>query len=222
MIDDTPARRFDAVLFDFGGVFIDSPFAVADAAAAELGIEPEVLTDVVFGSYHIDSDHPWHRLERGEMSFDDCRAAIIADSVERGLIDVDPFAVLGRLAAGGATAVRGFMVDAVRSFRAAGLKVGIVTNNIAEFGSYWRSLIPLDELFDDVLDSCEVGVRKPNTAIYLLACERLGVEPSRTLFVDDHLGNVEGARRAGLTAVCCGTTVESTIEALAELQELAG
>jgi epoxide hydrolase-like predicted phosphatase len=213
--------RFDAVLFDFGGVFIDSPFALADRAAARLGIAPELLTEVVFGSYDEDTDHPWHRLERGEIPLDACRAEIVADATRRGLADVDPFTVLADLAGDGG-AVREFMVDGVRTLRGRGLRTGIVTNNIAEFGTYWRSLLPLDELFDDVVDSSEVGVRKPDPAIYHLACERLGVEPARAVFIDDHAGNVRGAEGAGLTGVCCGYSEATSVVALDALLTLVG
>jgi hypothetical protein len=61
------ARSIDAVLFDFGGVFTESPFEVARRFGAALGAEPERVIDLVFGPYHEDTDHPWHRLERGEI-----------------------------------------------------------------------------------------------------------------------------------------------------------
>ena len=68
-----------------------------------------------------------------------------------------------------------------------------------------------------MVDSSEVRVRKPNAAIYLLACERLGVSPARTVFVDDHPGNVAGAEATGLAAICCGFTRDTTDAAAAEL-----
>ena len=212
-------RRFEAVLFDFGGVFIDSPFAASDAAAARLGVEPAVLAEVVFGSYERDTDHPWHRLERGEVTFEVARGEIAALSETAGLGGVDPFEVLMEL--GSATReVRAFMVDAVRSIRAEGLKTSVVTNNVAEFGTYWRQILPLDELFDDVVDSSEVRMRKPSAAIFELACERLGVEPARSVFVDDHPGNVAGAEAVGITAICCGFDRVESEAATRQLLEL--
>ena len=59
-------RNFDVVLFDFGGVFTASPFAAVVRYSQQLGLAPERLTELVFGSYQIDSDHPWHQLERGD------------------------------------------------------------------------------------------------------------------------------------------------------------
>lgn len=208
----------DAVFFDFGGVFIPSPFAAMGGAAVRLGIEEAVLIESVFGPYDADTDHPWHRLERGELSFADARTAIGDLSEERGLERLDPFVALADLAVG--HTVRDFMVDAVRDLRTRGIRTGIITNNIAEFGETWRAMIPVDELFDDIVDSSAVGVRKPDAAIYRLACERLGVEPSSAVFIDDYQGNVDGAVAAGLRAVCCGYTVETTQAALVELLAL--
>lgn len=205
----------DAVFFDFGGVFIPSPFAAMGAAAERLGMAEADLVAAVFGPYDVDTDHPWHRLERGELSFDDARTEIGDLSEASGLVRLDPLVALADLAVG--HTVRDFMVDAVRDLRARGIRTGVITNNIAEFGTTWRAMIPVDELFDDIVDSSSVGVRKPDAAIYLLACERLGVEPSASLFIDDFQGNVDGAHAAGLRGVCCGYSVESTRAALADL-----
>jgi putative hydrolase of the HAD superfamily len=214
-------RRYDAVLFDFGGVFIDSPFAALDRAAERLGHPPEELTAVVFGTYDADTDHPWHRLERGEITFDAARAEISELAVESGLGELDPLVMLAELG-GSAREPRTFMVDAVTRIRDAGMKTGVVTNNLVEFGTYWRQIIPLDELFDDVVDSSEVRMRKPNASIYRLACERLDVRASRTVFVDDHPGNVAGAEAVGLTGLCCGFSPEEAEAAVAILLELVG
>jgi epoxide hydrolase-like predicted phosphatase len=185
------------VLFDFGGVFIDSPFA---------DLDPEVAF-ALFGPYDRDTDHPWHRLERGEITFAEAQREI-GDPIEQ-------LASMMR-----SLEVRDFAVDAVQRYRGAGLRTGIITNNLAEFGSTWRSLIDVDGLFDDVVDSSAVGMRKPDPRIFALACERLEVEAGRTAFIDDFEGNVVGARAAGLLAVCCGYTVESTRAAFDELDAI--
>ncbi|MFN8053123.1 MAG: HAD family phosphatase [Acidimicrobiales bacterium] len=209
-----------AVFFDFGGVFIDSPFAAVGTAAAKLGLGPDDLIDVVFGPYDTDTDHPWHRLERGEITFDEARSGIGDLSESRGMERLDPIVALADLAGG--YEVREFMVQAVRDLRAQGITTGVITNNIAEFGSTWRAMIPVDELFDDVVDSSSVGMRKPDPAIYRLACERVGVDPAAAVFIDDYQGNVDGARAVGLQAVWCGYSVASTQAALAELIALVG
>jgi putative hydrolase of the HAD superfamily len=207
-----------AVFFDFGGVFINSPFAAAAQAARDRGIPEEELLELIFGPYDLDGDHPWHRLERGEVSFADASAAIAELARASGHHGVDPMEVLMALATD--RGVRDFMVDLVRDLRAQGIATSIITNNLAEFGEAWRAMIPVDELFDDIVDSCEVGMRKPDPAIYRLACERLGVTPEASLFIDDHQGNVAGARSVGMGAVWCGLSVDSTRAAARELLAL--
>lgn len=216
------STRYDAVFFDFGGVFIDSPFAVATVAAERLGMEPAQLLATLFGPYENDTDHPWHRLERGELSFDLAREEIRELFRVGAAMDLDPITVLADLAGDGTTHVRHGMVDLVRDARTSGLRTGIITNNIAEFGGYWRNIIPLEELFDDVVDSSEVKMRKPGSEIYRLACARLDVDPDRSVFVDDFDGNVIGARAVGLTAVCCGYGRDTTDAAVLELRDLLG
>ena len=208
-----------AVIFDFGGVFVDSPFAAVASVAAEMELDPDVLLDVVFGSYDEDTDHPWHQLERGELSFEDARARIMEDSAARLGPALDPMELLMALGGGG---LRDEVIDFVRTARDAGLSTGVLTNNAREFAEFWRPMLPLDELFDDVVDSSEVGLRKPDPRIYARAVERLGVAPGEALFVDDAPGNVRGARAAGLEAVLIGPQRADVPAALAELSRLAG
>jgi epoxide hydrolase-like predicted phosphatase len=209
----------DAIVFDFGGVFVDSPFTAVQAAAADLGVAPAVMLDTVFGPYDQDTDHAWHRLERGEITLDDARAQIIAASLEAGLPELDPVALLMALGGGD---VRVQMVEFCRSMRTGGVATALLTNNAREFAAFWRPLLPLDELFDDVVDSSEVGMRKPDPRIFELSLQRLGVTAGRTAFVDDAPGNVEGARRAGLQAVLIGPQPADEPAAIAALQALAG
>ena len=207
----------DAVIFDFGGVFVDSPFTAVQSAAADLGVAPQVMIDTVFGPYDQDTDHPWHRLERGEITLEDARAQIVAASVQAGLPELDPVQLLMALGGGG---IREQMVDFCRSVRDRGVATGLLTNNAAEFAAFWRPLLPLDELFDDVVDSSEVGLRKPDRRIFELSLERLGVPADRAAFVDDAPGNVEGARRAGLLAVLIGPHPADEPAAIAALEAL--
>lgn len=215
MSGDSGRQRIAAVLYDFGGVFVPSPFGVSGGIAARLGIDPAELTERVFGPYHLDTDHPWHRLERGEITFDAARQEIMAMGALGNSDAFDPLTLLSEFSSGG-MAVREYMIDTVREVRAYGVATAIVTNNLAEFGSSWRSLLDLDELFDAVIDSSAVGVRKPDPEIYRLACAAVDVDPAAALFIDDHEGNVDGARRAGLIGVCAGLT-DASARAAAEL-----
>ena len=89
------------------------------------------------------------------------------------------------------------MIEAVRAVRSAGYRTAILTNNIKEWGA-WRTLWDADNLVDVVIDSCEVGMRKPNPEIFELTVEQLGTPIDRTLFLDDFPWNIEGAEAVGL------------------------
>lgn len=200
------ARRFDAVLFDFGGVLVSSPFDVMAAAG------PGAF-ELFVGDYAMDGDHPWHRLERGEIAFQDYWDDLLVRAEAAG-VTLDTAQMAGFY---GRLSVHEEMVDRVRSLRRQGYRTALVTNNVREFGEAWRSKLPLDDLFDTVVDSCEIGMRKPNPRIYLHALELLGgVAPERAVFLDDAPGNVAGAEAAGLHAIL----VSSYEQALEQLEQL--
>jgi putative hydrolase of the HAD superfamily len=208
-------RRFDAVIFDFGGVYTASPFAALEEAAREMGADPREALDIVFGPYDRDTDHPWHRLERGELGLGDARAAIMALGLERG-IELDPIKMLMRMGGGGGA--REAVVSRTRELRKQGYKTGLLTNNAREFRAGWTRLLPIDELFDAVVDSSEVGMRKPNPAIFHHALVQVGNVPAaRCIFLDDHPGNVAAAERVGMRGVLVG---DAFGDALAELDRL--
>jgi epoxide hydrolase-like predicted phosphatase len=206
-----PAVR--AVLFDFGGVFMPSPFSAVRAFGARLGIPPERAIETIFGSYDSDTDHPWHRLERGEMTLIAAREAILAiDDVGQR---IDLFEALGELRD---ATVRPDVVQIARDARAVGVKTAVVTNNVREFGNGWRAMLPVDELFDVVVDSAHVGVRKPDPRIFRLALERLGdVAPGDAVFLDDFPGNVAAAERLGMRGILVEDDYEPALNALRAL-----
>ena len=89
----------------------------------------------------------------------------------------------------------------------AGYRTALLTNISRSGESVWRSLLPVDELFDVVVDSSQVRLRKPDPAIFLLTCERLGLEPRECLFVDDLHCNVDAATELGMTTIQCDDPV---------------
>jgi putative hydrolase of the HAD superfamily len=208
-------RRFDAVLFDFGGVMVSSPFDLVGTAGAKAGVDPAVVLDLMMGDYTADTDHPWHRLERGEIEMAEYAIGLVTRCQEAG-VELDFSAMKSFY---GQLTVHEPMVDAVRRLKNDRYGTGLLTNNVREAGAEWRTKLPLDELFDVIVDSCEVGMRKPNPAIYQLALDRLGgVEPARAVFLDDAPGNVVGAQRAGLEALLVGDPDEA-VAALDRLLE---
>ena len=207
-----------AVLFDFGGVFTDSPFHAVNAYGEELGIGAAQVTGIVFGSYENDGDHPWHQLERGEITLDEARNLILALGRQSEL-NIDIYELFARMAGNNAGAgSRQPLVDQVRALRQQGYTTGIITNNVREFGDGWRALVPVDELFDFVVDSSSVGVRKPDPRIFQIALEYLdGVAAEQVVFLDDYQANVDAARTLGLHAITVGVDLQAAIDELDRL-----
>jgi putative hydrolase of the HAD superfamily len=96
--------------------------------------------------------------------------------------------------------------------------MAMLTNNVREWEPLWRSMLPVDEIFETVVDSGFVGCRKPESRIYALTLERIGHPAEACLFVDDVLVNCEGARRAGLRAV----HFQDNEQAIAEIRAALG
>jgi epoxide hydrolase-like predicted phosphatase len=205
------------VLFDFGGVLtVGSPFTALGALGADAGIAAERVLAVLMGAYHEDTDHPFHRMERGELAAAEWFALAQADLATEG-VSVEPAALVALFQSLG---VQDAMVDRVRTLKQEGYRTAIVTNNVREASESWRAMLPVEELFDVVIDSSEVGMRKPDPRIYRLALAELGdVAPERSVFLDDHPGNVAAARRVGMRAILVTETVE---DALDELDRILG
>jgi putative hydrolase of the HAD superfamily len=93
------------------------------------------------------------------------------------------------------------MIDLMRELKGHGYRMALLTNNVREWEPTWRSMLPVDEIFELVVDSAYVGCRKPEARIYEITLERLGLPGSACLFIDDVNVNCDGARALGLTAV---------------------
>ena len=93
------------------------------------------------------------------------------------------------------------MIDLMRELKESGYRMAMLTNNVREWEPLWRSMLPVDEIFETVVDSGFVGCRKPESKIYAMTLERIGMAPEACLFVDDVEVNCEGAQRAGINAV---------------------
>lgn len=187
------------VFFDFGGVFTDSPFDAFGAYGAQIGASPEQVIEIVFGGYGVDGDHPWHQVERGEVTLEEARDAILALGRAQGF-EVDIWDVFMAMSANGG-GLRTELVDYVRRIRAAGISTGIITNNVVEFSEHWRAMLPVEELFDLVVDSSEVGIRKPNPAIFQHALAARSLTADQVLFLDDFPGNVVAAEALGIRSI---------------------
>lgn len=205
----------DAVIFDFGGVLTSSPANLMAARAAEFGHDIRDVMHLLLGPYEEDTDHPWHRIERGEISFDEMVEGMVGVFAEAGLDNPMSPPPPEQVLAAMTPAVP--MIEVAAAARASGRRTAILTNNIADWD--WRPTVGADELVDEVIDSCEVGLRKPDEAIYRLAMNRLGVDdPSRCVFLDDFAWNIAGASAVGMQTI----HVEDHTTAAADLRVLLG
>lgn len=207
----------EAVFWDFGGVFTGSPFYLDDYARS-LGTTNERLLEHVFGRYEANGDHPWHRLERGEGTLAEALEAADASCRADGIEGFTSEGFFKAMSSTSSDERRDKAVAKVRELNEAGIRQAIITNNAKEFGDMWRSLIPVDELFEAVVDSSAVGMRKPDPRIYQLALQQLEVaRPETSAFLDDFEPNVIAARELGMR----GILVEDDISpALAELDRI--
>jgi epoxide hydrolase-like predicted phosphatase len=213
--------QIEAVIFDYGGVLSTTPFAGIAEFERKMGYPERSLSQLLFGAGASPQgptedipDHDWHLLETGRMSLDEFHQRLAARSeVALGRpLDLGVYAqFLRELGVG----VHWMVVHRVRELRAEGYRTAILTNNVKEWGRYWKESIPLD-LFDLVVDSCDVGLRKPDPAIFRLTCERLGVAPEAAVFLDDTRRHVEAARSVGMQ----GIFVRDPWAALAELDAI--
>ena len=167
--------------------------------------------------YHLPTgDFDLHLLETGRLSEADYFVRLCERHAAAGNPRVDPTVARQQLF-GRPLRACDEMVETVRRVRAAGYRTGLLTNTAREWQATWRQLVPLDELFDVVLDSSVVGLRKPDPAIYRLACQQLGVVPAECLFVDDLECNVAAARGLGMEALLCADSTATAAEVLRRL-----
>jgi len=187
----------EAILFDFNGVLTTSPFAHMAALGTDAGVDGQVVLDLMLGPYDEDTDHAWHRFERGEISAAQYGADLFQRAQDANVqLDFGSLAdMMSRLE------IHDVVIDRIRALRADGFRTCLVTNNVKEASKQWREMVPVDELFEVIVDSSEVGMRKPNPAIFRHALELLGVAPDRAVFLDDAPGNVAGAQAAGLHGI---------------------
>ncbi|MCB1003655.1 MAG: HAD-IA family hydrolase [Acidimicrobiales bacterium] len=203
-----------AALFDFGGVILSSPFEAFAAFERERGLPPDFLRTV----NATDPDtNAWALLERSEVTLDEFDARFAAESAALGH-EVRGHEVLGLLRG----TLRPRMVEAVRRCSER-LVTGLLTNNfvVSDDGAHVdreQEMAEVLALFDAVVESSRVGVRKPDPRFYELACERLSIAPDEAVFLDDLGVNLKPARALGMTTI----KVVDPDEALAELEAVVG
>ena len=202
-----------AIITDFGGV-LTTPLANAfEHVQEEHGLSLEQLGMAMFRATEERGENPLFPLERGELSepeflqiVEDALAAVAGRRIPMHDFGARYFARLETNHA---------MLDHLRSLRdERGIRLAMLTNNVREWQARWQAMIPeIDELFELIVDSAFVGMRKPDPAIYTLTLERLGLPADACVFIDDMDVNVTAAREVGLRAVQF-TDTDATIAAV--------
>jgi putative hydrolase of the HAD superfamily len=201
-----------AVLFDFAGVVTTPIEPMFRRLADDCGAEPGALSAVLLGDYG-GSANPWHQIERGEITLTALHDWGLAEGAKHGWnLELHDFVVeLANLS------LRPEILDKAGELRGRGYATALVTNNVRELASVWRARFPVDELFDVVVDSSEVGMRKPEPQIFQHTLDRLGVAAAEAVLLDDMMVNVVAARELGLHAIRVGPDVAPALDELGRL-----
>ena len=203
-----------AVVSDFGGVLTAPLLQGFTSIQADTGVPAEAFGAALARATATDGRNPLFELEVGAISEHE-----FLTTLERELE-----AGLGR-----AVTLHGFgerymvaldandeLFDYYRTLHGRGMRLAMLTNNVREWEPLWRAKLPVDEIFETVVDSAFVGMRKPDPAIYALVLERLELPATACAFVDDIAVNVEAARPLGFATV----HFRSTEQTIAELDAL--
>lgn len=207
----------EAVIWDFGGVLTSSPFEAFNRYEAERGLPKDFIRSI----NATDPDtNAWALFERSECTLDEFDALFAKESEAKGAL------VRGRdvveLLSGD---IRPDMVEALRRCKAR-VKVGCITNNVSAGSgagmarSEAKATLVADimALFDHVIESSKVGIRKPDPRIYEMACEALGVAPGASVYLDDLGINLKPAAQLGMKTI----KVLNAPQALADLEKAVG
>jgi putative hydrolase of the HAD superfamily len=201
-----------AALFDFGGVILSSPFEAFTRYEEQRGLPDGLIRRLNATN---PDDNAWAKLERNEVGIDEFCHLFEAEAAAAGH-QLDGREVIGLLSGD----LRPMMVEAVRRCSER-LVTGLLTNNFVVAGDHVDREGEMAEvlaLFDAVVESSKVGVRKPDVRFYEMACELLGIEPAEAVFLDDLGVNLKPARALGMTTI----KVVDPDTAIAELEAVVG
>lgn len=200
------------VLFDLGGVVMGSPLHAIAAYEREIGAPQGFVNRLVVATGPTGA---WSRLERGEFGLDAFYAAFDAECREAGELAVSARAMMQRI--GAAAQPRPRMLQAIGAIRARGLRTAALTNNwVGEGGD--TGTHHMEGVFDAVVESAVVGLRKPDPRIYEIALAQLAVPAAQVVFLDDIGRNLKPARAMGMTTI----KVDDEAQALADLAAALG
>jgi epoxide hydrolase-like predicted phosphatase len=192
--------KIEAVVSDFGGVLTTPLMGSFMALQDAHGVNVEHFGEAMRAAAAEEGGEiPLFKLERGEITEPEF-LDILRDKLEP-LLGHRPELHRFREVFFDALDPNEPMIDLMRECKRAGHRMAMLTNNVQEWEPLWRTMLPVDEIFELVIDSGWVGYRKPEPQIYEITVERLGVPASAGLLVDDLEVNCEAARELGFAAV---------------------
>ena len=203
-----------AVVFDFGGVLITPITTLIAEVATWHDVSMVAMLDVLMGPRETSTaDHPWHRAERGEISIAALQEEVRPFAEGAGLrLRGDEYE---RLLCGEFD-VHHDVVERIQRLRDQGYRTALLTNSFVEFRGHLEAHVDFG-VFDVVVDSSEVGCRKPEPAIYELTTRLHGVRPDEILYIDDFAANLEGATAAGWKTIHLTDVAAALVEIDASL-----
>jgi putative hydrolase of the HAD superfamily len=202
--------RFKAVLWDFGGVILSSPFDAFNAYETEAGLPLDTIRTL--NATNPDTN-AWARMERNEVTTTEF-ARIFEEEASAAGFTLEGHRVVGALYG----TVRPEMVEALRRVKAAGYAIACLTNNFSSSKEARPDVEAIMSLFDVVVESSKVGVRKPEPRFYEMACELVGVAATDCVFLDDLGINLKPAKAMGMETI----KVLNAPQALEDLERLLG
>lgn len=194
-----PGSGIKAVISDFGGVLTTPLIQSFMSFQDQTGITTEVLGKGMQAATEANGDNPLFEMERGEIT-EVAFLETLTDSLEP-LLGHRPEMHRFKEIYFKALDPNPPMIELMQELKSADYRMAMLTNNVREWEPLWRPMLPVDEIFETVVDSGFVGCRKPEAKIYAITLDRIGLPAESCLFVDDVLVNCEGAERAGMTAV---------------------
>ena len=202
MTDSAPTgdrTTITSIVFDFGGVIITPITRTIGTIAEGLGCTLADLHHIMMGPQYESGDHPWHKLERGEIEQHQLQELLTPIAASQGVTFRGDEVQL--LLQENVFDVNHYVLDHIGDLRRRGFRTALLSNSIREFSPTLRRIVPV-ELFDAYIDSSDVGMRKPEPRIFHHTLESLGVEdPSHSIFLDDFPGNLAGAQDVGMRTI---------------------
>lgn len=206
--------KIEMVISDFGGV-LTTPLNEAFLNFQDkVGIAPQSFANAMRDATEKTGTNPLFELECGRITEEEFDTRL-ADALEPELGHRPDIRKFG-LELFGTLEPNPGMLDLIREVLRDGLRAALLTNNVKEWEPLWREMLPVEELFETVVDSAFVGLRKPDPRIYELTLLRVDLPPEACIFIDDMKINCDAAAELGIHAV----HFRETAQARAEVHEL--